>query len=148
MFVALIAIASVLMNQVFLSRRARKEKLINKVEEAYLHVTDARNLMAEVHLSIVEPNKFGADNPTIDEKHKEVMGKLRLTKMIASLYFQSLSEHVDTLEQSYIEAFLAYGSADNLIDYLQELEQESPKIEASFTSIYAELDRAMKKVMH
>ncbi|MCG7868233.1 MAG: hypothetical protein JAY74_17950 [Candidatus Thiodiazotropha taylori] len=79
-FVSVMALSAVFINQWFTSRRARKEKLVEKIEELHLLLLDALNMVRDKNSSI-----------------EELYSTIQRINMLASLYFRDLVESSDNV---------------------------------------------------
>ncbi|MES9900750.1 MAG: hypothetical protein ABW148_17270 [Sedimenticola sp.] len=147
-FVAAVAITAVFINQWFLSRRARKEKLIEKIEETYTAISAAESLIGEVHLRIVAPLSFGEENKPAAKAHFEALEKLSYCNMLASLYFKKLSADIENIEKEYLQSYITYVTAESLPEYMEVYKERKNPIDSHFKNLYMTLNRIMKGVMH
>jgi hypothetical protein len=149
LFVAAIALVVVFINQIFNSRRARKEKLISKIEEIYSLIITIQELNDSIHNKITGLKKFDQEeSESYQMMHVEMGSSGSKATMLAGLYFNNLSENIGNLRTEYGYLHNAYINAESLEDYLEETENHRSSMVNLFLQIYTDLVIIMNKSMH
>ena len=159
---AAIAIAVVFVNQWFSINRFKKEKLIEKIEEYYVSIIEAQDLMSTRHAEIisnydkfqpkeVSVSKIFNSNPEADkynkinELHREFFVKIEKAIMLSSLYFPKLKCRTNEVLELYLEMHKNFISSERLQEYLDLSSEQMNKLEKLFPSIYNDLSNMMKQ---
>jgi len=161
---AVIAVVVVLANQWFNSRRARKEKIIEKIEEAFSITLSIQEKAQAQHTKIVtdfdeiQQNAFDAVNrlpgssleykDVPHEYHLEIIRAGRNLVMLSQLYFPSIEGNVAKAMGQYQEIYSSYVSAEKLDEYLDFYKGASKELHVSLDKLYEELSSVMKRAMH
>jgi hypothetical protein len=144
---ALVAILVVLLNQWFLSRRSKRELLIEKVEDLFSASNEYIAACRELMRSLSEPNLNSSDKPYEYPKGSLIKLNDSITKMqmICGLYFRSEKFSPESLHISNMPIFdIAYK-----VKTLQEGEGhiKSEQSREHIIKSRDKLDKLCKKLM-
>jgi len=163
---AIIAVSVVLLNQWLNSKRARKEKIIDKIEEAFTSVVSMQELMNNLHTEIVNnyekypKNKknyslslrggaYKADEyDNAHPIHLEIIRAGEKALMLSMLYFPSLEECIKQIYVKHQESYNGFTSSDKLQDYLAIYKENRIICDAEFAELSNKLTLIMNKHMH
>lgn len=160
---AIIAVSVVLINQWFNSKRARKETLIEKVEEMYSEAVVMKEISMQIQVEIIKnlrdkddglPRIYKVATPVQNTNEKiEKLNKdhLRLsgrTEMLAGLYFPSLSENLREVRKNYNRRYVSFLDSSSYARYENKTTNSLEEMELIFDSIFDELTKIMNKTMH
>ena len=103
-FISLMALSAVFINQWFATRRARKEKLIEKAEELFLAVRSASDFLRqyETNMDTIRFVSFPGEGVSASQSKREVNKNLESARMLASLYFSTLTNKIDQIQSRTI----------------------------------------------
>jgi len=165
---AIIAVAVVLLNQWFNARRARKEKLISKIEEIYSAVIKMQLLKSAIHNEVVTgyPKKRKLQLPAqynlpsleidkevewsrkLDEMREEFSGLGATAFMLSGLYFPHLQKDITNIWSCFDSLYFCYAESEVLSDYLDVANDHLKKLNNLFQKTFEMLSAVMKKNMH
>jgi hypothetical protein len=166
---AIIAIAVVLLNQLFNARRARKEKLVGKVEEIYSALIKMQLLKSAIHNEVVTgyPKKRKSSHPgisygvqlehekkeaewsrKIDGMRDEFSGLGSTAFMLTGLYFPYLKKDVTDIWTCFDSLYFSYAESEILSDYTDVAKDHIDKLNKLFIKTFEKLSCVMKNTMH
>ncbi|WP_256383065.1 hypothetical protein [Photobacterium toruni] len=145
---AFVALIVVLLNQWFLSRRARKEVYIKKIEELYLAIDEYEERTYEF-LSLLYQHNQNFDETTIRKYFNQVSTSLQKVEMYMQLHFDSVNFEREKYDKLHHEAYVRlykkgfnqnqkYYLANVSDDYREALEQQ--------TQIYTEIRKNAQEI--
>jgi hypothetical protein len=161
---AIIAISVVLINQWFNSRRARKDKLIEKTEEYFSCLVHAQELISSFHAEIVtnfsdyranKQSPYDAFNTEIEFRnpdkleviHKEFFRIVGTAYMLSSLYLPEIRESTELLKNQYLKLHVSFIDSESLGEYLESSKELGGEIEKLIQEMFKELSAIMKSKM-
>ena len=160
---AMIAIAVVLVNQWFNSRRSRNHKIIDKIEEIYLSVIKMEDAASAVHHEIMTNyEKYKVENSDNQEymfykeekiEDKLIVGELNynffqsesVAKMLSGLYFPILKNEIKKYKNSYFQSYLSFLESESIGEYMDVFELEKSIMKEALEKIYNMLSDIMEK---
>lgn len=162
---AAIAVTVVILTQWLNSRRARKEKLIGKIEAIYSAVIKMQTLKLAIHAEIVAnyPDKKKVASSYSDrlEKEKQIEWQRKLDGirdeflacgaegyMLTGLYFPSLTKNIGDILSSFDGIYDSYIESETLSDYMVGTNVHHDNITILFLNTFGHLAEIMKKNMH
>lgn len=123
-FISVMALSAVFINQWFSSRRARKEKLIDKTEEIYETTINSIELIKKYDNLFKHARHTNEEVLTLIAAKHELNESIDRILMLASLYFTALVKIVDSIKTKAIslsvssKAKATDGASD--IDYIYD----------------------------
>ncbi len=106
-FSMVVAISVVFINQWLLTRRARREIKIKKVEELYIAISEYADATYDfVSFSCDESNEFEMD--LVREKFNRITDTLQKIDMYMTLYFPEVSFDINKYDYPHHEVYLVY----------------------------------------
>ncbi|MFY8351484.1 hypothetical protein AAEU29_13170 [Pseudoalteromonas sp. SSM20] len=155
---AIIAVAVVLLNQWFNSRRSRKEKLIDKIEEMYAGVIGLRELNRLIYIEFLKGYELARKgnyasgllkdpDSKIADLSNEYSNKLHSTEMLAGLYFNTTLNCMKKIKESFAELHKQLAIKGG-IGSKAKLDKELAKMEETFNELFKELEVIMNSTMH
>jgi len=152
LLVAAIAIAVVFINQWFASRRARKDKLIEKLEELYAAVIKLHELYLSTQKEIATGSPKGAKGVGRDSllaMHESFETTGAHVYMLTGLYFPSLREKVVDVRKVYDDMYEGFLNAEEIQNYIGDyFGGIDDKMNRLFPTMYTDIQDAMEKTMH
>jgi len=145
---AFIAVAVVFVNQLFNTRRARKDKNIQKIEDLYLVFIKLQDLITSIHAEIITRFENEADSKIIHQLHEDFSRTGANAHMLTGLYVPSLSKSVGEIWTRYDNLYQCYCEAENLAVYAECARQHKTDMDIIFLNVYQQLSEIMKKTMH
>jgi len=162
---AVIAVAVVLLNQWFNSKRARKDKIIEKIEETFSSMLLMQEAISSLHNEIITnyhkyPNeksgvRRGAYMPTIADEydnahpiHQEALREGERLIMLSKLYFSDIASPIHKINQMYQEIYTGFTSSKDLGDYLSVYKEYKEEVDSEFEKLSSSLSKIMKIYMH
>lgn len=147
-FAAIIAVSVVLLNQWYGSRRARKEKLINKIEELYIEIRSIEEHQTNIDQAIFSNSLSDSKNVNVDELFKNLNKSGSQASMLAMLYFNSLVENISNLRNVHTDIYLCHQKSDGYDDYVEKNKVFETELETLYSDIHEQIVSLMKKIMH
>ncbi len=145
---AVIAVAVVLLNQSFNSKRAKKDKLINKLEEMYSVIIKMQTLKSTMHNEII-------NNIEKDDQRKRLFGMYddfetigASAYMLSGLYFNELSDSLAKLVNEHQYLHNVFVESNTVVEYHAKSKEHIDNLTTIYLNIYSELAEIMKKHMH
>jgi len=146
---AIIAIAVVLINQWFHSRRARKETLILKIEEIFSLTIKMHQLILTIHDQVLGNNDFSREETVnLQSNHVELESVATSLSMLASLYFSNLSHDISMIRTEYDSLHKLYINAETIHDYEEPSGKHISSIRHRFLELNGKINETMNKSMH
>lgn len=140
---ATIAICVVLLNQWYNSRRAKKDKLIEKIEETYSVIIRILELRLLIHNRILD--EYPEQSAELFNYHEEFLRETAKAEMLSGLYFPNLTGLVEELRMNYDFFYEGYLSSEELKEYIDHVSPYCLKIDNISSAILKQLSIAMKK---
>lgn len=133
-FSAVVALSVLLVNQWFLTRRARCDLYIKKIEELYIAIADYEDAGYDfMSFSCTESNQFEMDS--VIQKFNRVTDALQKIDMFMSLYFLEVPFDVSDYEDPHREVYLLYCD-----EIESDLSMDSERIKAFETIMQQSLE--------
>jgi len=160
---AVIAIVAILVNQWFNTKRARKSKLIEKIEEAYLSIIKLDEISSSVHFEIVSNyHKYEInvhDYPYKDKAFHEIETPELLADilnydfyrveatayMLSGLYFPNLKNDIKIFKETYQDSYRIFVSSESLSEYIKDSKEARLKMKDIIQKLYDNLSSIMNK---
>ncbi|MGY5749424.1 hypothetical protein ACXHQO_23565 [Vibrio antiquarius] len=145
---AFVALIVVLLNQWFLSRRARKEVYIKKIEELYLAIDEYEDRAYEF-LSMLYQHDRIFDETIIKKHFNQVSTSLLKVEMYMQLHFDSVDferEKYDKLHREAFERLYKKGFNQNQKSYLANVSDDYSEALGQQTKIYGEIRKNAQEI--
>ncbi|MBM4969055.1 hypothetical protein HYO26_22770 [Vibrio parahaemolyticus] len=145
---AFVALIVVLLNQWFLSRRARKEVYIKKIEELYLAIDEYEERAYEF-LSLLYQHGKSFDETTIRKYFNQVSTSLQKVEMYMQLHFDSVNferEKYDKLHHEAYERLYKKGFNQNQKSYLANVSDDYREALEQQAQIYGEIRKNAQEI--
>ncbi len=151
-FVALVALSVVFITQYYNSKRARKEKLIDKLEEIYSLTIRIKDRSDEIG-SLIFNDSEQMDINILNEKYNILKKDIDHANMISSLYFSALIKDVVIIKKSSASIYVFYkrfieNDEGSQTDLISVYGQESTIFINSIENLFSEMNRQIKNIMH
>ena len=140
----IIALSVVGLNQLFNSRRAKKETYISKIEKLYEALIKSKRLLTETHNTIVF--EYGIENTgeKFDQLHLDFFEAIETVRLISDLYFHGINLNLNEMERCYLSMMDGFTGADALKEYLSDYSKEKDHV----ASVYADAKRKVQGLMN
>lgn len=145
---AFVALIVVLLNQWFLSRRARKEVYIKKIEELYLAIDEYEERTYEF-LSLLYQHNQNFDETTIRKYFNQVSTSLQKIEMYMQLHFYSVNFEREKYDKLHHEAYVRLykkGFNQNQKSYLANVSDDYREALEQQTQIYTEIRKNAQEI--
>lgn len=145
---AVIAVMVVLLNQSFNSKRAKKEKLINKLEEMYSVIIKMQTLKTTMYDEIIRYIHKEDERRRLFEIHDELETVGARAYMLSGLYFSEISDSLAKLTNEHDYLHNAFVESNTPVEYLKASKEHIDNLDVIYLKLYSELSEIMKKIMH